>query len=903
MRFSHAGYFTWEGIAIGLRYYLIDGADKLLLAHTARKAGDQPETLLDHSNLVLHYTEMLCKHNGLSEAIERAAGELTTDDEPICDQVKGIISRWFTQAIYLHDLGKINPIFQAKKMRNKLDIEQAVSGDSKHSLLSALLYLHIHLAELEGTTFSAHDKQNRSIHKFLKHVLYVFAYVISRHHTYLGDIEDKDGQETRFEKQLRQLQETIHKNKGFIHFYRNKDSFLSTDVVSQIMVDKKQRLIHKHSPFPFYVLTKLLYSTMVACDFYATFNFDTGTAPQFQYFGCEHALRPLIDAFHNTAIYRGVQAYRDDAQSDDIQPINKLRSTLFLETETQLLRNLRQHLYYLEAPTGSGKTNMSINLALHLLVSDLGLNKLIYVFPFNALIEQTKQTLDSIFSSDLQDRYRIAVVNSVTPIVTEQELEAERARVTGVGEKEPDIKCKEELLQRQMLQYPVTLTSHVNFFNYLFGIGRESNLAFAHLCNSVIILDEIQSYRNEIWKEIIHFLHHFAELLNMKIIIMSATLPKLDLLMEGEPSGTCSLVADRDAYFRHPLFRERVQPHYELLEHGKIEENALLEAVLQVWNERKNAGKPTRMLIEFITKKSARSFYQRLDEMDLNVPLFELSGDDSNVLRKRVLSQLGKDEEGQFRLKDAIVVATQVIEAGVDIDMDIGFKDISLLDSEEQFLGRINRSCLRSDCHAYFFDKDRTTMIYKQDWRTENDLRTEDHQVMLTEKDFSGFYELCMGRINEKRQMANRDNWMNFIDKVQQQQFKQVEETMQLITDKTYTLFISHMLVYSNEGVIKELDGEQVWKQFKELLEDREMDYAERRVKLSQIQEKMAHFTYSYVQKDRSGRLIKPGIFEDQIGTIFHVPDGERFMETDNITGMKKFNRQAYIDEERSLLL
>mgnify|MGYP000169888704 CR=1 FL=1 len=48
-----------------------------------------------------------------------------------------------------------------------------------------------------------------------------------------------------------------------------------------------------------------------------------------------------------------------------------------------------------------------------------------------------------------------------------------------------------------------------------------------------------------------------------------------------------------------------------------------------------------------------------------------------------------------------ILVATQVIEAGVDIDMDIGFKDISRLDSEEQFMGRINRSG-KKDGVVYF---------------------------------------------------------------------------------------------------------------------------------------------------------------------------------------------------------
>lgn len=34
--------------------------------------------------------------------------------------------------------------------------------------------------------------------------------------------------------------------------------------------------------------------------------------------------------------------------------------------------------------------------------------------------------------------------------------------------------------------------------------------------------------------------------------------------------------------------------------------------------------------------------------------------------------------------------------------MDIGYKDISMLDSEEQFLGRINRSCKKTGCKVYF---------------------------------------------------------------------------------------------------------------------------------------------------------------------------------------------------------
>lgn len=50
------------------------------------------------------------------------------------------------------------------------------------------------------------------------------------------------------------------------------------------------------------------------------------------------------------------------------------------------------------------------------------------------------------------------------------------------------------------------------------------------MINSVIILDEIQNYKNEIWKEIILFLEKYADILNIKFIIMSATLPRLNKL-------------------------------------------------------------------------------------------------------------------------------------------------------------------------------------------------------------------------------------------------------------------------------------------------------------------------------------------------------------------------------------
>ena len=92
------------------------------------------------------------------------------------------------------------------------------------------------------------------------------------------------------------------------------------------------------------------------------------------------------------------------------------------------------------------------------------------------------------------------------------------------------------------------------------------------------------------------------------------------------------------------------------------------------------------ILIEFLSKKKAFEFYTLVKENGMKSEL--LTGDDSRGERKRIIDKIKALEKisKEKREGGTILVSTQVIEAGVDIDMDIGFKDISLFDSEEQFM-------------------------------------------------------------------------------------------------------------------------------------------------------------------------------------------------------------------------
>jgi CRISPR-associated endonuclease/helicase Cas3 len=77
--------------------------------------------------------------------------------------------------------------------------------------------------------------------------------------------------------------------------------------------------------------------------------------------------------------------------------------------------------------------------------------------------------------------------------------------------------------------------------------------------------------------------------------------------------------------------------------------------------------------------------------------------------------------------------------------MDLGFKDRSLIDSDEQLAGRINRNASKENCIVYLFDCDKISTIYGSDSRykvqqTDKDI-FDDYKEILVKKQFHAFYE------------------------------------------------------------------------------------------------------------------------------------------------------------------
>ncbi|MTT31375.1 CRISPR-associated helicase Cas3' [Terrilactibacillus sp. BCM23-1] len=825
-----------------------------LLAHT--KNG-RKETLFQHSQKTLFYFQKLEKEKHLNPIIKQTISRITFKEDYLNETVKEYIYNMFVQAIYLHDIGKINPNFQLKKLKNKI-VQGFNYYDTNHSMLSAVVYLDLFWWEIENLNLS------RKEIFILRYFAFSFSYCISRHHSQLLNVIGNDKEEKTYINEIENFYDKLRDHPELLRYYKHTKRILDQFPLEKIRNTQK-KVYGYLSEFTVFVLNKLCYSSIVSCDFFATQSFMANQDVDIFSLKKEDKVS-LFNCYAETSVYQSIQRYKNNKSSFSGDPINKLRSDLFIEADENLQNNLNNHLFFLEAPTGSGKTNTSINLALSLLNNDNTLQKMIYVFPFNTLIEQTKNTLVGIYPQELQKKYPISVINSIEPIINKTK------------EKQIDetVDYENELLKYQTIQYPFILTSHVNLFNHFFGTNREANLGLVHLSNSVIVLDEIQSYKNELWPAIAELLSEFAHCLNLKIIIMSATLPRIDEFLPDE-KHFINLIKNRDYYFNHPLFKERVRLNFELL-HLPREE--LFDRFCEFIDEQGSK----RYLFEFIYRSVARDFYDKFCEKYPDKLVVELTGDDNNFYRKEMIDQLNSETKNSFTLKDIIVVATQVIEAGVDIDMDIGFKDISLFDSEEQFLGRINRSCKREGL-AYFFNYSDASVLYKKDARLEHDLMKPEYQQALVEKNFKPLYEMAFEWLR-----PNRND--NLYSQFKALRYKDVETSMRLIDQITVTIYLPYKLKTKD----KVIDGEKLWKDYKYLIWDNQLSYAEKKIKLSQKQVEISYFTYTL--------YLKPGeipLYSDEcIGNIYYISSGSRYMKKDKNTGYYKFDRNKYEQDSGS---
>jgi CRISPR-associated endonuclease/helicase Cas3 len=822
--------------------------EKSIYAHLNE---DKKETLIEHTNLTEKYLNKILEDKKLKKIIDEIINNLG-----IKENLKQLIKEMFYNAVILHDIGKINPIFQIIKMlNNDLKKEKYENiKNSDHSIFSSIIYSIYYIEKI------LKDYYREEKYTLIYYNL-IFSYNISRHHSNLENIEE-------FVDKMRNNYKEILNNIEFLDLlsedFRNLILSNENDYFYQkayYNITKYAEKNIKENYIENMLLTKLNYSLIISSDYYATYEFFNGEITDI---GLINKDNRIVEKYKNTEIYKNIEKFKSNKMEFKEILINKLRTEIFLESENELKQNIDKDIFYLEAPTGSGKTNTSINLALNLLEKNK-MDKIIYVFPFNTLVEQTYESLKQIFEEELDP----VIINSLTGYYDKNNQKESKLEYS---KNEYD----QILLDRIFWHYPFIITTHVNLFQAFFGNSRNAHYSLLHLSNSIIIIDEIQSYKNSLWEDIINYFDKFAKYLNIKFIIMSATLPKLDKMLENKKSEVVELIKNPEKFFKNPLFKNRVNLNFDLLKKEEITFETLKNHLL------KNTKTTDKILIEFIEKKKAFKFYNYLKgEINRDVEL--ITSDDNSIERQRIISK-AKRKDG------FILISTQVIEAGVDIDMDIGYKNIGYLDNEEQFLGRINRSSKKKNAIAYFFKITDPKKIYKNDARVLfNILEHPENIENLKNKNFGDYYKDIFEKIIKTNQKHNEYSIEYRKNKIKELDFRGISKDMKLIDDEKIQIFLNYEEIIDGE----KMSGEDVWQDFKDILEE-DMEYSKKKYKLSKIYQKM-----NYFMKQVNKYNIKEKFYTERIGEIYYYSNGEIFFENGkfSIEKFKDFEKGDFIPE------
>jgi len=854
---------------ISNKYLLLENSfakQTQFLAHT--HAVKKNESLHEHIIKVKEYFMKIVKVNNLEQIIDKLIFEISFGKQEVGEALKIM----FFQTIIFHDFGKVNDNFQAERMNNSIfKTNKSIKIGYEHSFLSAYFFLNYKINEIS----LKHKNKNEQL------LLYVFAFlfcipILKHHSSYL----EKDYDFT--EEKTKSIQHFLDIIKGNLSFEQisNLINFEKSDKQQNLWTSFNNEIKKsKFDYFSLFALLKLNYSLLTASDYYATSEYMNGNDLKFeteQDFGLlTDKLKQEINThftnnkstYYNGKLVNNTDFYlnypHEKLQIPNNDSLNILRQKLGAEVLKNIEKHKNERIFYIEAPTGGGKTNMSMIAIYKMLQIHPEINKIFYVFPFTTLITQTAKSIKETLG---------LTENEVTQVHSKAGFQ------TKDNNNEHDAKYGNERrnqIDNLFINYPLTLLTHIKFFDILKSNRKDTNYILHRLANSVVIIDELQAYSPEHWDKIKFYISKYAEFFNIRFIIMSATLPKIDRIKMGfENVHFEPLINDAKKYLQNPNFAKRVSIKTDLLDKKKID----LKELAQILLEKSENYAQTRTdkykisiytIIEFIFKKSASEFYEIINELEEKNKFFDkifvLSGTIIEPRRKYIIEYL-KDENN--RKKKILLITTQVVEAGVDIDMDLGFKNQSLIDSDEQLAGRINRNVKKQNCELWLFRADTAKSIYGKDdrYKVTTNFSPDYIKDILTNKTFEKLYDKVFQEIDKLNTSGYKTNFNTYYKNFENIDFREINDKFKLIDSENASIFIPadiNIHCYGTENNFSEselkfirkndcleietkVSGEKIWDLYVSFIQDKNKRFSSDLKILNGI---MSKFVFSVFMK------------------------------------------------------
>jgi CRISPR-associated endonuclease/helicase Cas3 len=402
-------------------------------------------------------------------------------------------------------------------------------------------------------------------------------------------------------------------------------------------------------------LTRMLFSCLVDADRLATEAFEAERKGETVDRGWSGELTTLRDSLN---------AHLDSLRSKG-EAVDDIRRDILATVRAGAA--LDPGLFTLTVPTGGGKTLSSLAFALDHAIRH-GMRRVIYVIPFTSVVEQTAD----VFRAALKDDDAVLEHHSAFDAETFFKNRNDR----------DDEGAQGELKLRQAAENwdrPVIVTTAVQFFESLFSHRPSACRKLHAVAGSVVVLDEAQTLPLHVLRPCLAAIQELARSYHTSLVLCTATQPavhKENGFKDGLRDAR-ELAPDVSELFEK-LHRVTVTRLPEPLGDNDLTQRlADAPSALCIVNNRRHARELTAKLREKLGEERAKE------------EVFHLSTCMCAAHRRKVLAAVKQ------RLKDKLptrVVATSLVEAGVDFSFPVVYRAMAGLESVAQAAGRCNRN-------------------------------------------------------------------------------------------------------------------------------------------------------------------------------------------------------------------
>ncbi len=550
----------------------------------------------------------------------------------------------------LHDYGKATNYFQAKL--KKLQKDHVNNELYRHALLSAI-----------PTFFVIHDYALE--HGLDSYYPYMAYSLVKHHHTNLNNVINDFGiayDNSKFQIIDKQLDSIT--NNDFISTLRHelknyvKSPLISPDELKESLNEFKSKLKKFKRNRKFWKNLKLTDATYYIQAFSILIDADKLEASQ-----TDISLITRHNLSSNT-----IEQYVQSLPHHGL--INKYRSRIFeMVKERANSVDINKNFFSMTLPTGFGKTLNSLYFAVRLrerIFKKFGyIPRIIYCLPFTSIIDQNYLVYRDVFNNPPSEK-----------LIKHHHLGDTIYKFNNDTEFDDD----KSMLLIEGWNSEIVITTFVQLFFTILGNRNRTLRKYHNLSGSIIILDEVQAIPSDYWKVFQDIAKALAKEYNIKFLLITATQPKIF-------NSTVEIIDDVPYYFD-------LIHRYDL--HIDLTARELSQFSDELIDFIKNSSNPDFLII-LNTRNSAKEVYHAIKSEFDNV--FFLSSLVIPKQRSKLIHELSS-----VRSQDRILVSTQIVEAGVDVDFQNVIRDMAPLDSIVQAAGRCNRHAIKEIGNVYLFD-------------------------------------------------------------------------------------------------------------------------------------------------------------------------------------------------------